>query len=96
MVVRVAQLVYNCVQEAKAGLVVKCLHDLLEYLPGLPLLLSLVLWLLARFPIGDEEHDCAYNVRVDPSAAIHNLVRLLHFPADFSDQMRTASPCVVL
>lgn len=85
MVVWETQLIYNSIQEAQSGAVVQRLNNLGEGVHGFSMPLDS--WVLLARLLGNEEHHCAYHLRIDPPPVVNNFFTLFHLTADFHKQL---------
>lgn len=85
VVVWETQLVYNSIQEAQSGAVVQRLYNLGEGIHRFSMPLNS--WVLLARLLGNEEHHCAYNLRIDPPSIVNNFFTLFHLTADFHEQL---------
>ena len=85
MVVWETQLIYNSIQEAQSGAVVQRLNNLGEGVHGFSMPLDS--WVLLARLLGNEEHHCAYHLRIDPPPVVNNFFTLFHLTAYFYEQL---------
>ena len=85
MVVWETQLIYNGIQEAQTGAIVQGLYNLGEGVHGFSVPLDS--WVLLARLLGNEEHHCANDLRIDPSSVVDNFFTLFHLAAYFYEQL---------